>query len=403
MALGQLKKRSDFVAVRDLGVFVRAGSVNLQVCWAVPSWGSFRGSRTACPTVGPPARFVGRKVRILVVREQSEASEGRLWVPARVVWVVSSLSTYIHGSSLDQRVQAREEGENNKGSTVSNPSEVGFLFSCNNEPIDPGVETGCPHHQVHSSLLGLGQDFISMASILGDTLSPVDTIVRYGVEILEIISSTDARSVSHGVVPHIVELECRILTPPQRITPSEVFSYRKEREAFSFPPIILGITASRKVGNAVERNFAKRRIRAWCYEHLEKHVGVLMHQQGLLMSSQIPRARIILLSNKSTATLPVQQYLFSGPTVSFDTRKDVKRIPSPENADSKVDLQPDSKAQSSMSPSSLSSTKEALNSLPFPVAFAIVYIANYRTPRVKYGTLAEDMRKSLRIALKSLG
>ncbi|GHS95141.1 hypothetical protein AGMMS49949_09340 [Alphaproteobacteria bacterium] len=63
------------------------------------------------------------------------------------------------------------------------------------------------------------------------------------------------------------------------------------------PPIFFGITASKKVGNAVKRNFAKRRLRAWISATLEQR----LEKFASVLAAGLPAGS---LSKRSLQTFP---------------------------------------------------------------------------------------------------
>jgi len=77
----------------------------------------------------------------------------------------------------------------------------------------------------------------------------------------------------------------------KRVSEAVVFQARR-RPASAMPSdmVRIGFTASRKVGNAVMRNRAKRRMRAWAQHYLQAHIS---GQTDIVM---IARVRILTLS-----------------------------------------------------------------------------------------------------------
>lgn len=394
MSLGKLKKRSDFVAVRDFGVFVRAKSVNLQVCWAYSFLPISRELTDSC--------FVGGRVRILMANDQEQAPTTRVFRPAEVLWVASSLRTYMHGSSLghcrgtcgwsESEAFPLSSDIGKSGSVLEHPDspEMAFFPGWGNKEKGRKVDDSCTQLTTDSSSAGLNKENLALTSVPVKNVSLDGIFVRYAVEILEVISSQDAQAISRNLIANTVELECRILTPPQRIAASEIFANRDKPTTPLLPPIVLGITASRKVGNAVKRNLAKRRIRAWCQEHLEKSVHTLM--QNINTPNQCPQKTTFQLSKRSSATLPKQRRFDTNAEASFSPFENTPISPLSDGDFSK--RVPHSKSEDEPSRSLLLAT-------PTPL-LTVVYIAKHRTPEVGFNMLSADMHKALGIGMGSL-
>lgn len=115
-------------------------------------------------------------------------------------------------------------------------------------------------------------------------------------------------------------------------------------EQGSSAPVLFGITASRKVGKAVVRNFARRRMRAWCQAHLSQ-LALRQGENGAHQSG----LRTVSLSRPTLQTLRRQEREGS------------------------------------------------------PLALVVVVIANARTPTVPFKVLAADLAQALQMGLRKLG
>lgn len=76
--------------------------------------------------------------------------------------------------------------------------------------------------------------------------------------------------------------------------------------------IFVGITASKKVGNAIKRNFAKRRIRAYCREFITDDI-----KSYLFDKINNSNAKKIKLSKKTINSMTQKNDNFSGIALVF--------------------------------------------------------------------------------------
>ena len=76
----------------------------------------------------------------------------------------------------------------------------------------------------------------------------------------------------------------------KRVSDAVVFQARRRpASGVSADTLRIGFTASRKIGNAVKRNRAKRRMRAWAQHYLHSHIS------GQIDIVMIARARILTM------------------------------------------------------------------------------------------------------------
>lgn len=136
MSLGKLKRRSDFVAVRDCGVYLRFRSINVQLALA-----SFSHEEHGCVSLAPEGWkdlssvpvFVGittsRKVGNAVLRNYARRRI-RTWVQARLTEITRSL-VFMGGSKGFEPTtsSSSSEGSNLEALTSETPASVTLASS----------------------------------------------------------------------------------------------------------------------------------------------------------------------------------------------------------------------------------------------------------------------------------